>query len=256
MLKKRLSSADREYQSGSLSVFPQGKDTLLSLYLASNNAETTLFHTCTVSSKYLVVDDATKFPSMGILKLSLPDDTGEPEFIHYFRKIGNQFHLLQRGFVGSRPSNWPSGSKVSSPVMAEHHNVLKDAILNIQRKIGLTISPTGDSLHGMIAKLESKWLSPKSSFRAWPKTGSTPLKVHFQNTSGGFGVKFFWDFGDGSTSTEENPDHLYAKEGNYTVKLNVISANNSQSITEKPNYIAVDNSKQVPFFYATCLTGD
>lgn len=31
---------------------------------------------------------------------------------------------------------------------------------------------------------------------------------------------YAWDFGDGNTSTEENPEHTYAKRGVYTVKLN------------------------------------
>ena len=28
-----------------------------------------------------------------------------------------------------------------------------------------------------------------------------------------------WDFGDGETSTEENPSHTYSAGGDYTVKL-------------------------------------
>ena len=38
-----------------------------------------------------------------------------------------------------------------------------------------------------------------------------------QNSSGG--QTFFWDFGDGQTSTEEFPVHTYATSGTYTVKL-------------------------------------
>lgn len=255
MLKKRLSSADPEYQSGGLSAFPHRKDTPLSLYIARNNAETELVHTCTASTKYLVVRDSSKFPDLGILKLSLPDDSGEPELIHYFRKIGNQFHLLQRGFAGFRTSNWPAGTKVACPVVAEHHNILKDAIIRIQQKVGLRTSPGADTLHGILTALEEKWLSPKASFRAWPKQGPGPLKVRFQNVSGGYGIKFFWDFGDGDTSTEENPTHTYEKEGRYTVKLNVVSAKNTQGIAEKANYIEVSSAHSPPFFYAAPLFG-
>ena len=43
--------------------------------------------------------------------------------------------------------------------------------------------------------------------------------VQFTNQSGG--TKFYnWDFGDGSTSTLENPTHTYAQPGVYNVKLN------------------------------------
>ncbi len=34
-------------------------------------------------------------------------------------------------------------------------------------------------------------------------------------------VNFIWDFGDGNTSTEENPEHQYQAPGNYLVSLNM-----------------------------------
>jgi PKD repeat protein len=45
------------------------------------------------------------------------------------------------------------------------------------------------------------------------------LSVQFLNTSEGAPTKFRWDFGDGSTSREENPNHLYALPGDYPVKF-------------------------------------
>ncbi len=48
--------------------------------------------------------------------------------------------------------------------------------------------------------------------------------VTFTNTSNPNGTSFFWDFGDGNTSTQENPVHTYANTGNYDVTL-VISNN-------------------------------
>lgn len=47
-----------------------------------------------------------------------------------------------------------------------------------------------------------------------------PLRIQFQNTSQ-FATEYFWDFGDGTTSTEENPEHTYMQPGNFTVKLKV-----------------------------------
>ncbi len=44
--------------------------------------------------------------------------------------------------------------------------------------------------------------------------------IQFTNTSAKEG-SVTWDFGDGNTSTEENPLHKYAKAGNYMVKLTV-----------------------------------
>lgn len=52
-----------------------------------------------------------------------------------------------------------------------------------------------------------------------------PDPVVFQNNSAN-GNDFFWDFGDGSTSTEVNPSHNYAGPGIYTVTLIVSDTNN------------------------------
>jgi gliding motility-associated-like protein len=40
----------------------------------------------------------------------------------------------------------------------------------------------------------------------------------FENNSLG-GLNFLWDFGDGTTSTDEYPTHLYQNVGTYTIKL-------------------------------------
>ncbi|MBL7825761.1 MAG: PKD domain-containing protein [Saprospiraceae bacterium] len=47
--------------------------------------------------------------------------------------------------------------------------------------------------------------------------------VDFTNASQG-GTSYLWEFGDGSTSTEENPTHTYANSGVYTVSLTVTNA--------------------------------
>ena len=48
--------------------------------------------------------------------------------------------------------------------------------------------------------------------------GCAPYNAYFNNTSLG-GQQFFWDFGDGSFSTEMYPTHLYADTGSYIVHM-------------------------------------
>jgi PKD repeat protein len=46
------------------------------------------------------------------------------------------------------------------------------------------------------------------------------LTVNFQDTSSGpQTAQWYWVFGDGVTSAEQNPSHLYARPGTYTVRL-------------------------------------
>ena len=44
-------------------------------------------------------------------------------------------------------------------------------------------------------------------------------RAQFTNLSTDNARSFAWDFGDGTTSTERNPMHIYAEAGSYTVKL-------------------------------------
>ena len=71
---------------------------------------------------------------------------------------------------------------------------------------------------------------PQPSFTS-SITGSIAI---FTNTSNG-GTSFEWDFGDNTTSTEENPMHGYAEDGDYTVTLTVTNSCGSVTTTQSIN---------------------
>lgn len=62
----------------------------------------------------------------------------------------------------------------------------------------------------------------KAQFQT-PSLGCVPYTAVFNNTSLA-GRTFIWDFGDGTTSTQTSPQHLYATIGTYTVKLVAIDS--------------------------------
>ncbi len=71
---------------------------------------------------------------------------------------------------------------------------------------------------------------------------SAPASVSFQNQSIN-GTSFIWDFGDGSaTSTNVNPIHNYALQGNYDVKLIVDGGACGTDTLTLSSYIVIDNS--------------
>ena len=49
-------------------------------------------------------------------------------------------------------------------------------------------------------------------------------------------IQYFWDFGDGKTSTDEIPRHVFKLSGEYTVKLEVIYADGFKCSTELKDY--------------------
>ena len=62
---------------------------------------------------------------------------------------------------------------------------------------------------------------PTASFAIDVSNGSAPLTVRFSNLSQGPATSWEWDFGDGTTRTEQNPSHRYTLAGTYTAQLKV-----------------------------------
>lgn len=92
-------------------------------------------------------------------------------------------------------------------------------------------------------------LSPevKASF-ATPAAGCVPYNAEFLNNSLG-GISFSWDFGDGSTSTDENPTHLYTQVGTYTIKLTAIDSSSCNVIDDTSFTITVSPIPTASFSY-------
>jgi PKD repeat protein len=68
--------------------------------------------------------------------------------------------------------------------------------------------------------------SPKALFEAYPREAKNLKQVFkFLNNSLD-GDRFLWDFGDGNTSSDENPAHIYKEPGIFTVSLYVWSDQN------------------------------
>ncbi len=58
-----------------------------------------------------------------------------------------------------------------------------------------------------------------------PSEGEEPLEVDFSSSSAGNSpISYSWDFGDGSTSGQENPSHAYESSGAYTAHLTITDA--------------------------------
>ncbi len=83
-------------------------------------------------------------------------------------------------------------------------------------------------------------LPPMPSTLQRSRQGDPPLTVRFRDFSSGNPLTWLWDFGDGTTSTEKDPVHIYTKEGSYTTRLHVANAFGNDSIT-RPNHVTVGN---------------
>lgn len=96
---------------------------------------------------------------------------------------------------------------------------------------------------------------PVADFSGTPTSGSAPLSVTFTDLSTGDPTAWSWDFGDGVTSSIQNPVHAYTADGQYTVRLIVSNADGADTAT-KTNYISVGAGAPTANFTGTPTSGN
>ncbi len=93
---------------------------------------------------------------------------------------------------------------------------------------------------GLVLLLGGCFLSADGvDFGAEPRAGEAPLTVTFSPLVEGDVVSWLWNFGDGTTSTAQNPEHTYTDEGTYSVTLTVESRWGLPVSTTKPSHVTV-----------------
>ncbi len=76
------------------------------------------------------------------------------------------------------------------------------------------------------------------SFLVDQTTGCSPLKVQFTNTTSS-AVSWYWDLGNGNSSTLANPSNVYTVPGTYSIKLKTVNAAGISDSILYSNFITV-----------------
>jgi PKD repeat protein len=79
---------------------------------------------------------------------------------------------------------------------------------------------------------------PTASFSGSPANGAAPLTVTFTDQSSGSITGWAWAFGDGNTSTNQNPTDIYVNPGSYTVQ-EIVSGPGGASTDTVANLVSV-----------------
>jgi PKD repeat protein len=127
---------------------------------------------------------------------------------------GNTVNFVDRSTGGPTSWSWSFGD--GSPASALQNPVHSYAAAG-NYTVTLTVSNTNGSTNTSQVVTISK---PQSSF-TFSISGSV---VNFVDTSTGSPTSWAWTFGDGGTSTLQNPAHTYAGAGSYVVSLTVSNA--------------------------------
>jgi parallel beta-helix repeat protein len=95
---------------------------------------------------------------------------------------------------------------------------------------------------------------PVAAFTADPTSGTAHLDVQFTDQSTGSITSWSWDFGDGGTSSQQNPSYTYTSAGDFTVSLTATGPGGSDTET-KVSYIHVTEPAPVAAFTANVTSG-
>ncbi|MDD1689819.1 MAG: PKD domain-containing protein [Methanoregula sp.] len=99
-----------------------------------------------------------------------------------------------------------------------------------------TVRLTVTNQYGSDTRTETAYIGvgnpPVTDFSATPRQGTIPLTVSFTDVSKNKPTAWDWDFGDGTTSTEQDPSHTFLQPGTYTVKLKVSNHFGSDALAQ------------------------
>lgn len=119
-----------------------------------------------------------------------------------------------------------------------------------------------DDLNQVILNVGNSTFVGQASFTGTPTSGPSPTTVNFTGTFTGNANGFEWNFGDGNTSTSQNPSHTYtnasggtfsvtftAKNTNGTLSGNIAAgAKGSADSITRTNYITLYTPTPIPSF--------
>ena len=112
--------------------------------------------------------------------------------------------------------------------------------------------------HAIQVLLQDPAVPPESFFSASVYSGLAPLSVSFTDQSTGNPDEWLWDFGDGATAAEPNPEHVYSSPGVYSVSLEVSNAAASDQYIHSDCITVQENNNIQPpvaFFSAAPVAG-
>jgi len=170
---------------------------------------------------------------------------------------GIQYHLDREGVVNL--SIWDGGEMVKSLVDAEAlaaggystswdgTNSSDFIVPPGEYEVCMEIAYAGSgqaTLSDTVTVTSTVVDPPVANFSGSPTSGEAPLTVEFSDLSTNSPTTWDWTFGDGGTSSEQNPSHTYSSAGTYTVSLTATNAGGSDEET-KLGYIMV-NFPDVP----------
>lgn len=104
------------------------------------------------------------------------------------------------------------------------------------------IAILGGNAFGITRGVAATGTPPTSDFSADVTSGVNPLTVHFSDDSTGSPTSWVWNFGDGTTSTAQNPTKTFTTIGSFNVSLTATNAAGAGTTMTKTGFITVNSA--------------
>jgi len=120
---------------------------------------------------------------------------------------------------------WNFGDGTTSAAQNPSHTYATAGSKNV------TLTVTGSAGSDTSARTVTVGTALTASFNYSPTSPTTAQAVQFNDASAGSPTSWLWNFGDGATSTVQNPSHTYTTAGQKTVTLTVTNSTGSDTST-------------------------
>jgi gliding motility-associated-like protein len=131
---------------------------------------------------------------------------------------------------------WNFGDGATSALPNPVHTYTNDGTFTVSLNVDQYICSDASNMSVVVNPL------PTASFNASNTEGCLPVVVQFNNSSQDItpSTTYEWSFGDGITSTTQNPSHEYTNAGNYSVSLKVTNTARCFSSVVQTNLVQVN----------------
>ena len=175
---------------------------------------------------------------------------------------GNNFNFTGAGsYQGNGTFNWNFGSN-ATPSSANTQSV-SNVTFNAPGIYPVIYTVAENGCTATATKTIEVWQNPNASIGSFPPAGCDPVVVTFSNTStSATPMTYLWTFSDGTTSTAQNPTHVFTPAGVYGFSLSVFTNQNciDTSNVNAANSITVAPSPIADFNYTSangmCFNGN
>jgi len=163
-----------------------------------------------------------------------------PQAAFDFQAVGQQVNFVDRSTGSPTSWSWIFGDGGSSTQQNPIHTYAAAGPYTVS----LTVrNAAGDNSTSKVVTIAAG-TAPVADF----DFQAAGLQVNFVDTSAGNPTSWSWTFGDSATSTQQNPIHVYASAGTYTVTLKATNAA-GQSSKSKPIVVTAGTAPAAKFAF-------